>query len=54
MGKNDGQDAQRIDQATLRTTGGVEGKSLSSSPEQFRFTDRFPDVALRRAKVWRL
>src|SRR5512134_822579 len=39
-------DAQSIYQAALKATEKLDGKIISSAPEQFRFTARFPKVIL--------
>ncbi len=44
--KNYSRDAQTIYQAALKATEKLEGKIISSSPEQYRFTARFPKVIL--------
>jgi hypothetical protein len=44
--KNYSKDAQSIYDAALKATAKLEGKIISSSPEQFRFTARFPKTIL--------
>ena len=40
--KNYAKDAQSIFQAALKATEKLEGKVISSAPEKYRFTARFP------------
>ena len=44
--KNYAKEAQTIYDAALKATAKLEGKIISSKPEQFRFTARFPKVIL--------
>ena len=44
--KNYSKDVQSIYQAALTATAKLDGKIISSAPEQFRFTARFPKVIL--------
>jgi hypothetical protein len=44
--KNYSKDVQTIYQAALKTTEKLGGKIISSIPEQYRFTARFPKVIL--------
>jgi hypothetical protein len=44
--KNYTKDAQSIYQAALRATEKLDGKVISSTPEKFLFTARFPKVIL--------
>lgn len=44
--KNYARDAQSIYQAALKATEKLEGKIISSSPEKFRLTARFPKTIL--------
>jgi hypothetical protein len=44
--KNYSKDAQNIYQAALKATEKLDGKIISSSPEQHRFTARFPKTIL--------
>ena len=44
--KNYPKDAQSIYDAALKATAKLEGKIISSAPEQFRFTARFPKTIL--------
>jgi hypothetical protein len=44
--KNYTKDAQSIYQAALKATEKLDGKIISSAPEQYRFTARFPKVIL--------
>ena len=44
--KNYAKDQQSIYQAALKATEKLDGKIISSAPEQFRFTARFPKVIL--------
>ena len=44
--KNYAKDAQSIYQAALKATEKLEGKIISSAPETFRFTARFPKTIL--------
>ncbi len=44
--KNYSKDAQSIYQAALKATEKLDGKIISSTPEQYRFTARFPKVVL--------
>ena len=44
--KNYAKDAQSIYQAALRATEKLDGKIISSTPEQHRFTARFPKTIL--------
>ena len=44
--KNYAKDAQSIYQAAWKATEKLEGKIISSAPEQYRFTARFPKVIL--------
>jgi hypothetical protein len=44
--KNYARDAQSIYQAALKATEKLEGRIISSAPEQHRFTARFPKTIL--------
>jgi len=44
--KNYSKDVQSIYQAALKATEKLDGKIISSTPEQYRFTARFPKVIL--------
>ena len=44
--KSYAKDAQSIYQAALKATEKLDGKMISSAPEQHRFTARFPKVIL--------
>ena len=44
--KNYAKDAQSIYQAALKATEKLDGKVISSSPEKYRFTARFPKTIL--------
>jgi hypothetical protein len=44
--KNYDRDAQSIYQAALKATEKLDGKIISSAPQQYRFTARFPKVIL--------
>ena len=44
--KNYAKDAQSIFQAALKATEKLEGKVISSVPEKYRFTARFPKTIL--------
>ena len=44
--KNYAKDAQSIYQAALKATEKLEGRIISSTPEQHRFTARFPKTIL--------
>ena len=44
--KNYAKDAQSIFQAALKATEKLEGKVISSAPEKYRFTARFPKTIL--------
>ncbi|MFT3890931.1 MAG: hypothetical protein QM730_04800 [Anaerolineales bacterium] len=44
--KNYPKDAQSIYDAALKTTAKLSGKIISSKPEEFRFTARFPKEIL--------
>ncbi|SRR6266487_766523 len=44
--KNYAKDAQSIYQAALKATEKLDGKIISSAPDQHRFTARFPKVIL--------
>ena len=44
--KNYSKDAQSIYQAALKATEKLEGRIISSAPEQHRFTARFPKTIL--------
>jgi hypothetical protein len=44
--KNYSKDVQSIYQAALKATEKLDGKIISSAPEQYRFTARFPKVIL--------
>jgi hypothetical protein len=44
--KNYSKDLQSIYQAALKATEKLDGKIISSMPEQYRFTARFPKVIL--------
>jgi hypothetical protein len=44
--KNYSKDVQSIYQAALKATEKLDGKIISSTPEQYRFTARFPKVVL--------
>jgi hypothetical protein len=44
--KNYAKDAQSIYQAALKATEKLDGKIISSAPEQHRFTARFPKTIL--------
>ena len=44
--KNYSKDAPSIYQAALKATEKLDGKIISSTPEQYRFTARFPKVIL--------
>ena len=44
--KNYQKDLEGIYDAALKATAKLEGKIISSTPEQFRFTARFPKVIL--------
>ena len=46
--KNYAKDAQSIYQAALQVTEKLGGNIISSAPEKFRFTARFPKVILGR------
>jgi hypothetical protein len=41
-------DAKSIYDAALKATAKLEGKIISSSPEEYRFTARFPKVILNK------
>ena len=44
--KNYSKDVESIYQAALKATEKLDGKIISSTPEQYRFTARFPKVVL--------
>ncbi len=44
--KNYSKDVQSIYQAALKATEKLDGKIISSTPDQYRFTARFPKVVL--------
>jgi hypothetical protein len=44
--KNYSKDVQTIYQAALKATEKLDGKIISSTPDQYRFTARFPKVIL--------